>query len=68
MMQEVKAGNNEWRDLIMLRNQLAHFITRLPAVIDDGTRFRPPQLPAPINHSSACGKCPYLTICTSFLG
>ncbi|KAJ4428147.1 hypothetical protein ANN_24162, partial [Periplaneta americana] len=67
IMQEVKAGNNEWRDLIILRNQLAHFITRLPLMTDDSIRFKPPQLPEPINHHSACGNCPYLTICTSFL-
>ncbi|PNF13913.1 hypothetical protein B7P43_G09862 [Cryptotermes secundus] len=68
IMQEVKAGNNEWRDLVLLRNQLAYFITRLPTVVDSGTGFKPPHLPEPINHHSACSKCPYLTICTSFLG
>jgi DNA replication ATP-dependent helicase Dna2 len=66
-MQEVETGNNEWRDLVLLRNQLAHFITRSP-MMGSGTGFKPPHLPEPINHHSACSKCPYLTICTSFLG
>ncbi|PSN33515.1 DNA replication ATP-dependent helicase/nuclease DNA2 [Blattella germanica] len=66
-MQEVSAGNNECRDLTILRNQLAHFVTRIPAICDDGSAFKPPQLPEPISHHSACGKCPYLTLCSSFL-
>ncbi|KAJ9596833.1 hypothetical protein L9F63_012089, partial [Diploptera punctata] len=60
-------GNNEWRDLTILRNQLAHHITRIPAIREDGNVFQPPQLPEPISHHSACSKCPYLTLCTSFL-
>jgi hypothetical protein len=68
MMQEVKSGGNECRDLILLRNDLAHFITRVPALMNDGAEFKPPQLPEPINHRSACAKCPYLTLCSSFLG
>lgn len=78
ILREVRDGRNEQRDLVLLRNDLAHFLTRdaqLPPA-DDPTQLRiseqagkllqPFQLPDPISHHSACGNCAYATLCCSF--
>lgn len=50
----------------MLRNQHVHYLKSNQVVsspIDDYI----PILPEPINHHSACSKCPYLTACSAIL-
>ncbi|XP_015607764.1 DNA replication ATP-dependent helicase/nuclease DNA2 [Cephus cinctus] len=56
-MREMKSGHHEKRDLILLRNSLAHYLTKEPDVV----------LPEPINHHSACSTCPYNAICSAYL-
>ncbi|EDX02897.1 DNA replication ATP-dependent helicase/nuclease DNA2 [Drosophila yakuba] len=67
LLREVGSGRNEQRDLLMLRNDLAHWLTRevaIPAGKEDPLEQLP--LPEPVYHHSACGNCAYNTICTSF--
>ncbi|KAH8386694.1 hypothetical protein KR093_001972 [Drosophila rubida] len=76
IMREVRDGRNEQRDLVLLRNELAHFLSRdvqLPAVGETldlpeqpEKLLQPFQLPEPISHHSACGNCAYATLCCSF--
>ncbi|KFB48819.1 AGAP004685-PA-like protein [Anopheles sinensis] len=63
-------GNrNTRRDLIMLRNEIAHYIDRWMIRNESATGDPPPLpllpvLPEPINNQRACVKCPYNTVCT----
>ncbi|XP_050432477.1 DNA replication ATP-dependent helicase/nuclease DNA2 isoform X2 [Adelges cooleyi] len=66
VLTHVKVGHKEKRDLIMLRNRLVHYLKSNRVVMDSIDKYIP-ILPEPINHHSACGKCPYLTICSSVL-
>ncbi|XP_052873343.1 DNA replication ATP-dependent helicase/nuclease DNA2 [Anopheles cruzii] len=69
-----KSGNrNIRRDLIMLRNEVAHYMDRwmianerntAPNGMEKQTKPLVPYLPEPINHARACAKCPYNTVCT----
>jgi len=67
LLREVASGRNEQRDLLMLRNDLAYWLTRevaIPAGKEDPLEQLP--LPEPVYHHSACGNCAYNTICSSF--
>lgn len=67
LLREVASGRNEQRDLLMLRNDLAYWLTRevaIPASKEDPLEQLP--LPEPVYHHSACGNCAYNTICSSF--
>ncbi|XP_017953827.2 DNA replication ATP-dependent helicase/nuclease DNA2 [Drosophila navojoa] len=76
ILREVHEGRNEQRDLILLRNDLAHYLTRdvqLPVANEPlslteqpDKLLQPLQLPEPISHHSACGNCAYATLCCSF--
>ncbi|KAH8416516.1 hypothetical protein KR222_006911 [Zaprionus bogoriensis] len=77
LLREVRDGRNEQRDLVLLRNELAHYLTRdaqLPPRAEPtlrlpeqpGKLLQPFQLPEPIAHHSACGNCAYATLCCSF--
>lgn len=68
-MKELTVTRNEQRDLIMLRNEVAHHManTLQPIGGPDGLSFGLPSLPEPINHHSACGNCAYNVICCSLL-
>lgn len=76
IVREVPDGRNEQRDLVLLRNDLAHFLTRdvqlpvagesLSVVEQPDKLLQPFQLPDPISHHSACGNCAYATLCCSF--
>lgn len=69
LMKEIKAGRSEYRDLISLRNEYVYYLQESQKIIfgDNGGRIVSPLLPEPINHHSACIKCPYLTVCSSAL-
>lgn len=61
-MHEVSATYTERRDLILLRNKLAHYMELWKTSTTNNVI-----LPDPINHHSACEKCPYLTLCSLYL-
>ncbi|XP_017055717.2 DNA replication ATP-dependent helicase/nuclease DNA2, partial [Drosophila ficusphila] len=70
LMQEIQSGRNEQRDLVMRRNELAHWLTRDIATPPDQNEelveLEDMALPEPICHRNACSKCTYSTICASF--
>ncbi len=76
-MKEVNSNRNEQRGLIMLRNELASYVSKNDWTNKikksngtsscEGQQFTVPKLPEPINHHSACGNCAYNRICCSFL-
>ncbi|CAI6352124.1 unnamed protein product [Macrosiphum euphorbiae] len=66
VLTQVKVGHREKRDLIMLRNRLVHYLNANKIVSDPIDDYIP-ILPEPINHHSACSKCPYLTACSAVL-
>ncbi|XP_017012986.2 DNA replication ATP-dependent helicase/nuclease DNA2 [Drosophila takahashii] len=67
LLREVPSGRNEQRDLVILRNELAYWLTR-EMVVPSGKEdpLEQLQLPEPVYHHSACGNCAYNTICSSF--
>lgn len=68
-MQEIKSGHHEKRDLILLRNTLAHYFSKKPEdfhSISSESDLKPLELPEPINHR-ACTRCPYQTLCCAYL-
>lgn len=62
IMSEIGASEAEKRGLLQMRNRLAHYLS-----MDLVTREKELNLPEPINHHSACGRCEYNVICTTFL-
>lgn len=62
VMSEIGATHAEKRGLVQMRNRLANYLS-----MDLVTRDREFNLPEPINHHSACGRCEYNTICCTFL-
>lgn len=67
-MQEVSVSHNERKDLILLRNTMAHYLKpRVPVINEETGHFLPPRLPEPISFKNACEKCPYVTLCSVFL-
>ncbi|XP_050329767.1 DNA replication ATP-dependent helicase/nuclease DNA2 isoform X1 [Bactrocera neohumeralis] len=76
IMRELRGTRNEQRDLIMLRNDLAHYLsylsetpatnTSLVATEEQDKFLQPLKLPEPISHHSACGNCEYATVCCTF--
>jgi DNA replication ATP-dependent helicase Dna2 len=70
-MKEVPATRHEQRDLIMLRNELAYYLTRTlprPDPMDVLVRnLETLELPDPINSGRICEKCPYNVICCTYL-
>uniref|UniRef100_A0A1B6CR65 DNA replication ATP-dependent helicase/nuclease DNA2 n=1 Tax=Clastoptera arizonana TaxID=38151 RepID=A0A1B6CR65_9HEMI len=68
IMKEIMTGNAERRDLMILRNQLVQYLEIIKqTAVDDHGRITAPTLPDPINHRSACMKCPYNTLCSAAL-
>ncbi|RZC34552.1 DNA replication ATP-dependent helicase/nuclease DNA2 [Asbolus verrucosus] len=67
VLKEIKATPQEKRDIMILRNELAYYLTRNTIKSSSDVLMKPPELPEPINHHSACAKCSYNVICTSFL-
>lgn len=76
IMRELRGTRNEQRDLIMLRNDLARYISYLSDISATNTTavateeedkfLQPLKLPEPISHHSACGNCEYATVCCTF--
>ncbi|CAD6207928.1 GSCOCG00003186001-RA-CDS [Cotesia congregata] len=72
-MEEIMSTRHEQRDLILLRNSIAYYLSRQPFVtetIDDNGKtvkdWRLPDLPEPISFANACKKCTYNSICCLF--
>uniref|UniRef100_A0A182QR79 DNA replication ATP-dependent helicase/nuclease n=1 Tax=Anopheles farauti TaxID=69004 RepID=A0A182QR79_9DIPT len=67
------ANRNMKRDLIMLRNEVAHYFSAwmTPSETMDHYIKEPVplklNLPEPINNERACAKCPYNTVCIALL-
>jgi hypothetical protein len=64
-MVEVKAGHNEQRGLIQLRNQLVAYLGQRVSLQqqqegEEGDRVTEFLLPEPINFETACARCDYL--------
>lgn len=64
--------------MILLRNELTYYLTRKVQLSNNQEKLngtwneklnalQVPELPEPINHHSACQKCPYNVICCSYL-
>ncbi|KAB0792512.1 hypothetical protein PPYR_14471 [Photinus pyralis] len=69
VLREILVSEKERRDLVLLRNELAYYLTRKPKLTFDNSKDFSVQweLPEPINHHSACAKCPYNVICCTAL-
>ena len=72
MLREIPHNIQEKRDLMLLRNELVYYLTGRPKVLVDNENVAEgslvcPKIPDPINHHSACGKCPYNVICCAYL-
>ncbi|XP_076300421.1 DNA replication helicase/nuclease 2 isoform X2 [Lasioglossum baleicum] len=67
-MQEIKAVHPEKRDLILLRNTLAHhFSPKSVESLTSESNWQTLELPEPINHHNACSKCSYNALCCAYL-
>lgn len=64
VLKEIFVTEREKRDLMMLRNELAFFLTKKSQVVSDHEEI---ELPDPISHHSACEKCSYNMICCAYL-
>ncbi|XP_055531972.1 DNA replication ATP-dependent helicase/nuclease DNA2 isoform X2 [Wyeomyia smithii] len=66
----LSSNRNIRRDLIMLRNEVAHYLSR-SFTNTESESFDllkdTMQLPEPLNNQHVCTRCPYNVICTSFL-
>ncbi|CAK9803234.1 DNA replication ATP-dependent helicase/nuclease DNA2 [Anthophora quadrimaculata] len=71
VMQAINSGHPERRDLILLRNTLASYFSlksnEKSANITSKSDLQIMELPEPINHHSACSKCPYNALCCLYL-
>ncbi|XP_078043010.1 DNA replication helicase/nuclease 2 [Augochlora pura] len=67
-MQEIKAAYPEKRDLILLRNTLAHYFFSKPVdSLPSESNWQTLELPEPINHHKACSSCTYNALCCTYL-
>ncbi|XP_011145053.1 DNA replication ATP-dependent helicase/nuclease DNA2 isoform X2 [Harpegnathos saltator] len=72
-MQEIKSSYYEKRDLLILRNTLTYYFTKqsedpsLSADFAESGTLKAMELPEPINHPTACSRCPYQVVCCAYL-
>ncbi|XP_060534647.1 DNA replication ATP-dependent helicase/nuclease DNA2 isoform X2 [Cylas formicarius] len=66
VLKEIAMTATERRDIMIMRNELAYYLSREPRVVknSDGKGVEICELPEPINHPS-CAKCPYNVVCAS---
>lgn len=68
VMKEIVGTHNERRDLIFLRNEMAHYLDQLNDMsVDCDDKLPPMQLPDPISHRNACASCAYQVLCSLYL-
>nr|CAH7738094.1 unnamed protein product [Callosobruchus chinensis] len=69
VLREIPMTHREQRDIVLLRNELAYYLTRRPKIVENKEsgvkQIYPPELPEPINHRG-CAKCPYNLLCASY--
>lgn len=66
----VSSNRNMKRDLIMLRNEVAYYLSKgLPNTASESFDLAKDtlQLPEPLNNTHVCSRCPYSVICTTHL-
>ncbi|XP_017768240.1 PREDICTED: DNA replication ATP-dependent helicase/nuclease DNA2 [Nicrophorus vespilloides] len=66
VLRDIPMNSREKRDLMMLRNEIAYYLSRKTRIEED-VGIKVPILPAPIDHHSACSRCEYNTVCCAFL-
>ncbi|XP_018336778.1 DNA replication ATP-dependent helicase/nuclease DNA2 [Agrilus planipennis] len=66
VLREIPVTNNEKRDLITLRNELAYYLTKTRKEGNLSQQVLS-NIPEPINHHSACANCPYNILCCTYL-
>lgn len=67
-MHEIIPRQGEMNGLVTVRNNLVdYFMKNEKPSLSSENEFSVPTLPEPINHHSACSKCPYLTVCSAAL-
>lgn len=64
VMKEIPGTHNERRDLLLLRNEMAHYLTQQNGQEHPNGHIA---LPNPISFRSACTACPYGVICSTYL-
>lgn len=79
VMKEIIGTHNERRDLILLRNEMAYYLSARNGIQENregetsngfaSNDVEMPHilLPEPIKHHSACESCPYNTLCSVYL-
>lgn len=70
-MQKVTSTHHERRDIIILRNKLAHYLAnnryKQGSISNPNELDSSVELPEPIHHPTACSKCPFNTLCCVYL-
>lgn len=66
VLKEIKATPQEKRDVMILRNELAYFLTRNVNENAD-SKMKAPELPEPLYNHRSCAKCSYNMLCTAYL-
>lgn len=64
VMKEIPGTHNERRDLLLLRNEMAHYLTQSNGQENPNGHVA---LPNPISFRNACTACPYGVICSTYL-
>lgn len=75
VLKEIQLSHREKRDITILRNELAYYLTGYKSALKTNTAIEDlfnkstasGFLPKPIDHHVACGNCPYNTICSVYL-
>lgn len=67
VVKEIPSSAMEKRDLVILRNDLAYYLSRTPEVVTtaNGKYLKPGEVPETINHPG-CSKCAYSGICMAY--
>ncbi|XP_066245854.1 DNA replication ATP-dependent helicase/nuclease DNA2 [Euwallacea similis] len=67
ILKEIPPSEVEKRDLLLLRNELAYYLSKAPKVVSskEGKYLEPPEVPEVIDHPS-CNKCSYSAICMAY--
>lgn len=69
-MKEIKGSHHEKRDLLMLRNTLSLYLAKKSSInVNNFNDIKELllDLPEPINHRNACGKCSVNHLCSMYL-
>lgn len=70
VMKEIEGTHNERRDLIFLRNEMAHYLQQPIETAELGKsvgKLSLTSLPEPISHRNACASCAYNVLCSMCL-